>query len=118
MTSTPVEYDKYQNDPPWMGEIDIDKLEHLAGIGYQPADIAKYFGIKEAEFMWYFNLISSPLKYHYERGQLLQEAEEGLTMSAAARKGDNVTQAQRFDKLRTKIGYRNSIAKIFFEDVR
>lgn len=118
MTSTPVEYGNYRDDPPWMGEIDLAKLEKLAGIGYPPADIAKYFGIKEADFMWYFNLISSPLKYHYERGVLMQEAEEGLTMSAAARKGDNVTQAQRFDKLRTKIGYRNAVSKIFFEDVR
>ena len=38
-------------------------------------------------------------------------------MSAAAQTGENVTQAQRFDKFRKSIGYKNSINKIFFDDI-
>ena len=38
-------------------------------------------------------------------------------MSAAAQTGENVTQAQRFDKLRKAVGYKNSINKIFFDDI-
>ena len=38
-------------------------------------------------------------------------------MSAAAMTGENVTQAQRFDKFRKAMGYQNSINKIFFDDV-
>ena len=63
------------------------------------------------------NLVGSPLKYHYDRGQLLQSAKEGLSMSTAAQTGENVTQAQRFDKFRKAAGYKNSINKIFFDDI-
>lgn len=108
---------KFDEEPEWFSRIDFDDFETLAAIGYTPEKIAMYFRIPHKEFMWYFNLVGSPLKWHYERGQLVQQAKEGLAMAAAAEKGDNVTQAQRFDKLRKAVGYRNSISKIFYDDI-
>lgn len=117
MSSEVTEYDRWRDDPEWMSRIDVDEYERLAGIGYRPEQIAMYYKINRNDFLWYFHLIGSPLKYHYDRGQLLQQAKEGLSMSAAAQTGENVTQAQRFDKLRKAIGYKNSINKIFFDDI-
>lgn len=108
---------KWCKDPPWYERIDMDDFERLAGIGYEPKQIAMYYNIPENDFVWYFNLVGSPLKFHYERGQLVQRTKEGLAMSTSAETGDNVTQAQRFDKFRQSMGYRNSINKIFFDDI-
>ena len=113
MNSEVTGYDRWHDSPEWMSRIDIDEYERLAGIG----QIAMYYKIPQKDFLWYFHLIGSPLKYHYDRGQLLQQAKEGLSMSAAAQTGENVTQAQRFDKFRKSIGYKNSINKIFFDDI-
>lgn len=104
-------------EPSWYDRINMQELENLAGIGYEPRQIAMYFRIPLKEFMWYFNLIGSPIKYSYERGQLLHKAKEGINMQAAAEKGDNATQAQRFDKHRRALGYKNSVHAIFFDDI-
>ena len=106
-----------KNRPEWFSRIPIEEYEKLAGIGYTPQQIAMYYKIPTRDFLWYFHLVGSPLKYHYDRGQLVQQAKEGLSMSAAAMTGENVTQAQRFDKFRKAMGYKNSINKIFFDDV-
>ncbi len=111
------ELQKWREEPAWFSRINIEELEQLAGIGYEPRQIAMYYHIDADDFLWYFNLVGSPLKYHYERGQLLQRAREGLTMSAAAMSGENATQAQRFDKFRQANGYRNSISKIFYDEI-
>ena len=63
---------KWRKDPPWYDRIDMDEFEHLAGIGYEPKQIAMYYNVPETDFLWYFNLVGSPLKFHYERGQLVQ----------------------------------------------
>lgn len=108
---------KWRENPEWFDRIDWEEYEGLAGIGYDPVKIAMYYNIPQEDFLWAFNLVGSPLKYHYERGQLLQQAREGLCLAEAARRGDNATQAQRFDKLRQAVGYRNSIRKIFYDDI-
>ncbi len=116
MSSEVNRIDQWTNDPDWMSRIDIEEFEKLAGIGYRPEQIAMYYKINKREFLWYFHLAGSPLTYHYERGKLVQRAKEGLAMSQAAMTGENVTQAQRFDKFRKAMNYRNSINKIFFDE--
>ena len=108
---------EWSEAPDWFARIPIDEYETLAGIGYTPEKIAMYYRINAKDFLWYFHLIGSPLKYHYERGQLLQQAREGVVLARAAERGDNATQAQRFDKMRSSIAYKNSISKVFFEDI-
>lgn len=104
---------KWREDPPWYDKIDTDELERLSAIGLQPRQIAMYFRVPENDFLWYFNLVGSPLKYHYERGQLVQTAKEGLTMTAAAERGENVTQAQRLINYVRKLGIRTQSARYF-----
>lgn len=103
--------------PKWFGRIDIEEYEKLAAIGYTPQQIAMYYDINVSEFMWYFTLLKSPLKYHYDRGQLVQQAKEGVSMSDAAATGENVTQAQRLDKYRAQLEFKNNINKVFFSDL-
>lgn len=108
---------KWQENPVWYDRIDFDEYERLAAIGYEPRQIAMFYNVPHNDFMWYYNLVGSPLKFHYDRGQLIQQAKEGLSMTASAERGENVTQAQRLDKLRREVGYQNSINKVFFDDI-
>lgn len=105
------------NRPEWFARIPIDEYEKLAGIGYTPQQIAMYYNIEVNEFMFYFSLLKSSLKYHYDRGQLLQTAKEGISMADAAATGENVTQAQRLDKMRRSIEFKNNVSKVFFDDL-
>lgn len=108
---------KWREEPTWFNRINIDEYEKLAGIGYTPVQIAMYYKIPYEDFQWYFNLVGSPLKYHYERGQLIQQAKEGLAMSTSAETGENITQAQRFDKLRREVDFKNAINDIIYGDI-
>ena len=108
---------KWRENPLWYDRINFDEYEKLAAIGYTPKQIAMFYNIPLNDFEWYFNLVGSPLKYHYERGQLIQQAKEGLSMTASAEVGDNVTQAQRLDKLRREVGFKNAMNQVFFGDI-
>ena len=111
-------YSKWNNAPDWMARVSDSELERLGAIGYKVEQLAMYFNVPKAEFMFYFSLPDSPIRYHYERGKLVQQAKEGFNMMEAAVSGDNVTQAQRFDKLRREVAYKNSVNEIFFCDVQ
>ena len=117
MNSESQQINRWGERPDWFSRIDIDEYEKLAGIGYRPEQIAMFYDIKVSDFMFYFTLLGSPLKYHYDRGQLKQQASEGVNMADAAASGDNVTQAQRFDKLRAQIEFKNNVNKVFFDDL-
>lgn len=105
------------NRPEWFKRIPIEEYEKLAGIGYTPKQIAMYYDVKFSEFMFYYSLIGSPLKYHYDLGQLMQQAKEGISMADAAATGENVTQAQRFDRFRKGLDVKNAVNKIFFDEL-
>lgn len=111
-------FTKWHNAPDWMARVSDIELERLGAIGYKVEQLAMYFNVPRSEFMFYFSLPDSPIRYHYERGKLVQQAKEGFNMMEAAVSGDNVTQAQRFDKLRREVAYKNSVNEIFFGDVQ
>lgn len=111
------ELTKWKDKPEWFDRINFDEYEKLAAIGYTPKQIAMYYNIPQNDFLWNFDLVGSPLKYHYQRGQLIQQAKEGLSMTASAETGENVTQAQRLDKLRREVDYKNAINQVFFGDI-
>ena len=48
---------------------------------------------------------------------LLQTAKEGISMADAAATGEDVTQAQRLDKMRRAIEFKNNVSKVFFDDL-
>lgn len=106
------------NGPEWMNRITEKELEQLGAIGYKVEQLAMYFNVPKAEFMFYYSLADSPLRYYYERGKLMQQAKEGFNMADAAASGDNATQAQRFDKLRRAVKFQNEVNEIFFGDVQ
>ena len=63
-----------------------------------------YYKIPQKDFLWYFHLIGSPLKYHYERGQLLQKAAPAVLQNATSSKdmevyGNLKTQAAKIKQL-------------------
>ena len=108
---------KWKEKPDWFDRINFEEYEKLAAIGYSPKQIAMYYQIKYIDFEWYFNLVGSPLQYHYKRGQLMQQAKEGIAMAISAETGENVTQAQRLDKLRREVEFSNAINNIFYGDI-
>lgn len=103
--------------PEWMSRIDVNEYERLAGIGYQPKQIALYYKIPYAEFLIWFNMPFSPLNYHFKRGQLLQAAKEGMAMAADAASGENATQALRWDKMRKSRSLSTNIDEICFPEM-
>ena len=108
---------QWKEKPDWFDRINFEEYEKLAAIGYSPKQIAMYYQIKYIDFEWYFNLVGSPLQYHYKRGQLMQQAKEGIAMAISAETGENVTQAQRLDKLRREVEFSNAINNIFYGDI-
>jgi len=104
--------------PAWFDEISKhwDEYEKLAALNYTPVDIAMYFDVPISEFEHFFSMINSPLKYHYDRGPLLQKAQEGMSMLRDASTGENVVQAQRLDSARQCTDYKNALDEILFYD--
>lgn len=100
------------NIPEWFALIDMDELERLASLGYTPEKIAMYYKVNKHEFMFFFMLLESKLKFHYDRGILVQEAKEGQSMLDGSL--NNATTAQRLDKLRDKIEFQNARDKIMY----
>lgn len=105
--------------PSWWKAIlsRIEEYEKLAAIGYQPKNLAMYFGIPPVEFLEFFSRPYSPAKYHYDRGRLVQEAKEGMKMADDAIRGTNAAQAQRWDKHKKAIGIASAIEEICFSDL-
>lgn len=100
------------NTPDWLDQIDWEEYERLASVGYQPEQIAMYYGIKKQDFMYYYMLLDSKLKYHYDRGILRHQAKEGQFMMNDAY--FSATTAQRLDKLRKKIDFRTKVDQIIY----
>lgn len=95
-----------KNAPDWLSKINWNEYEKLAYIGYKPEQIAMFYSTDKTEFMFYYMMIDSKLKWHYDHGQLYGQAKEGIGMIDAAKY--NVTEAQRLDKLRQKIEFENA----------
>lgn len=103
------------NIPEWAKSIRWDEYEKLAAVGYKPEQIAMFYNAPKNEFMYYFMLIDSKLQYHYNRGILWHQAREGLGMLEDA--DTNATQAQRLDKLRKNITFKNALDEIIYGNI-
>jgi hypothetical protein len=99
--------------PEWFFRMNWTEYEKLAAIGYRPEQIAMYYDIPKLEFMYYFMLVDSKLKYHYDRGQLYCQAKEGMDMMEDA--ATSATQARRLDKMRRSLDYRNAKQQLIYE---
>lgn len=68
---------KWRDSPAWYDRINLDEFERLAGIGYEPRQIAMYYHVPENDFLWYFNLVGSPLKYIMNVGNCFNGPKRG-----------------------------------------
>lgn len=102
--------------PPWLTTIDLHKLEHLAGLGYQPQQLASYFRVPVADFMFVFQLPDSPLAEHYQRGRLEQDIKESESLAAHATSSDTKSAAfaQQWERRRKSRSLQQAIDEICF----
>ena len=99
--------------PDWFPLDKIEELESVAAIGYTPDKIAMYFDIPKELFLQEFYRPDSRIRYHYERGILVNEANESIATQNAANAG-NATQAQRLDKRRFQIEFQQLKERIIY----
>lgn len=110
MTSEP---DILTEFPWWFALTEVENLESIAAIGYTPEKVAMYFGIDREAFLQEFYREDSRIRYHYERGILVNEANEAIATQKAANEG-NATQAQRLDKKRFQIMFQQLKERIIY----
>lgn len=99
--------------PYWFPLDKIEELESIAAIGYTPDKIAMYFDVDKDIFLQEFNRENSRIRYHYERGILVNEANEAIATQNAANEG-NATQAQRLDKKRFQVMFQQLKERIIY----
>lgn len=80
-------------------EEELEQVEILAGCGYIPEKIAIYLGCPKKLFLEAWVDKSSAIRYHYERGLLLVDAEAGRKLAENAMSG-NITAHQQLEKIR------------------
>jgi hypothetical protein len=99
--------------PDWFPLDKVEELESIAAIGYTPDKIAMYFDVPKELFLQEFYRPDSRIRYHYERGILVNEANEAIATQNAANAG-NATQAQRLDKRRFQIEFQQLKERIIY----
>lgn len=99
--------------PDWFPIREVETLESIAAIGYTPEKIAMYFGVNAEQFLHEFNQPNSRIRYHYNRGILINEANEAIATQSAAN-GGNATQAQRLDRIRFQIRFQELKERIIY----
>jgi len=72
-------------------------VEQLAGCNYSPEQIAVYLDIDVKTFLESWNKHDSVIRYHYDRGILLIQADADMVMADNARTG-NITSYQQYIK--------------------
>ena len=72
-------------------------IEDLAGISYSPKQIALYLDVPLLEFMDDFNDPDSKIRYHFDRGALISQADIDMKTLKQAKDG-NVTSVAQWKK--------------------
>jgi hypothetical protein len=76
---------------------ELEQLEKLAGANYSIEDLAVFFNRDKKLFTEAFNAPDSELKFHYNRGQLIVQAEINIKLYDSAKEG-NITASQQLQK--------------------
>ena len=93
----------------------IDHVEQLAAINYSVKQIAMYLDIDLNEFQKAFNVPDSPIRYHYERGRLITQAEIDKANLQRAKDG-NMTSIQQWKKDATAQSLENLKKQVFYDE--
>lgn len=99
--------------PYWFPLTEVENLESIAAIGYTPEKVAMYLGVDRELFLHEFYREDSRIRFHYERGILVNEANEAIATQRAANEG-NATQAQRLDKKRFQVMFQQLKERIIY----
>lgn len=82
-----------------LAQEELEQIETLAGAGYSPAQIAMYLDVPKKDFMKDWNNKDSFIRYHYDRGVLVVDANAGMKLAENAMAG-NITAHQQLEKIR------------------
>lgn len=77
----------------------LETIEKLSGAGYGPLQVAMYLDLPKKLFMKAWHDAESAIRYHYDRGILLVDAQAGIKLSENAM-GGNITAHQQLEKVR------------------
>ena len=79
-------------------EEELAQIGALSGAGYSPEKIAMYLDVDKKKFLKEWKNKDTIVRYHYDRGLLLDSA--AITMKLAENaKGGNITAIQQLDKI-------------------
>ena len=79
-------------------EEELSQIEVLSGAGYSPEKIAMYLDVDKKKFLKEWKNKDTIVRYHYDRGLLLDSAAIGMKLAENA-KGGNITAIQQLDKI-------------------
>ncbi|WP_228462842.1 hypothetical protein [Chryseobacterium caseinilyticum] len=83
-----------------LAQEQLEEIENLSGAGYDIDKIAMYLDVPKMELRKEFNNPESFVRYHYDRGILLVDAESGIKLAENAKVG-NITAHQQLMKIRS-----------------
>lgn len=82
-----------------LSDDEYTQIENLAGAGYGPERIAMYLDVPRKDFMKEWKNPNSQVRYYYDRGVLIVDANAGMKLAENAMSG-NITAHQQLEKVR------------------
>ncbi|MCX6268353.1 MAG: hypothetical protein NTW16_13495 [Bacteroidetes bacterium] len=93
----------------------FNDIEQLASINYSVRQIAMYLDIDHNQFQRAFNEPDSLIRYHYDRGKLVTQAEIDKANLKRAKDG-NMTSIQQWKKDSTSQNLENLKKQVFYDE--
>lgn len=96
-----------------LAQEQLEEIENLSGAGYDIDKIAIYLDVSKKDLRKEYHSPDSLVRYHYDRGILLVDAESGIKLAENAKAGNitahqqlvKIRASQRLDALRKRIMY-------------
>lgn len=96
-----------------LSQEEFEQIEDLAACNYSPEQIAKYLDIPKEDFLHAYHKPKHLVRIHYDRGQLVADAEINMKALETAKAG-NLTAMQIYQKNREMVTLENLKRKILF----
>lgn len=82
-----------------LADEQLEEIENLSGAGYDIDKIAMYLDVPKNDLRKEYNNPDSIVRYHYDRGILIVDAEAGIKLAENTKSG-NITAHQQLMKIR------------------
>ncbi len=96
-----------------LSQEEFEQIEDLAACNYSPEQIARYLEIPRADFMAAWYKPKHLVRIHYNKGQLVADAEINMKALETAKAG-NLTAMQIYQKNREMVTLENLKKLILF----